>query len=83
MRANEEKDVAFLLGKRESEELTNGLSVIKRAHAPFWPMVNIVLSLPFRDLFINRCETGKKTLMVDIDRRREEQQDSYASFQAL
>ncbi|KAH8118300.1 Sec63 Brl domain-containing protein [Phellopilus nigrolimitatus] len=37
IKANEEKDIAFLTSKRDSEELTNGLHVFNRAHSPYWP----------------------------------------------
>ncbi|EJD01240.1 uncharacterized protein FOMMEDRAFT_126005 [Fomitiporia mediterranea MF3/22] len=37
IKENEEKDQAFLSSKRDSEDLTNGLTIAKRAHTPFWP----------------------------------------------
>ena len=55
VRANEEKDMAFLTGRREAEELANGLNVMKRAHTPYWPAVrdirSSVLDCRFYNLF--------------------------------
>lgn len=43
IKENEEKDLAFLTSKRDSEDLTNGLAVARKAHSPFWPMVSLRL----------------------------------------
>lgn len=40
LKANEEKDADFLAGKRDSEELANGLKPIGWAHTPLWPTVS-------------------------------------------
>ncbi|KAL5487852.1 SEC63 [Sanghuangporus weigelae] len=37
IKENEEKDEAFLSSKRDSEDLTNGLVIARKAHTPFWP----------------------------------------------
>lgn len=38
IKSNEEKDQSFLVSKRDTEELTNGLEVLKSSHTPYWPM---------------------------------------------
>lgn len=38
-KANEKKDYAFLTGRRDAEEMPEGLKALGQAHAPYWPAV--------------------------------------------
>ena len=41
LKINDEKDQEFLTGRKDTEELTNGLKPIGFAHTPLWPAVRL------------------------------------------